>query len=292
MNTILITALVLGAIGVTGAVVLYVALKRFRVEEDERIGRVEALLPGANCGACGCNGCHDFAVKCCSATSLENYNCPGAGAEAMKKIAAIVGLDASAAEPKVAVLKCAGARSLRRQVAVWDGVSTCEIISNSVAGCWSCPSGCVGCGDCVKECRFGALRLNDETHLPEIDVELCTGCAQCVTRCPKGLLEMQPRRTNNLKVWVACSNRQRGADARRGCSAACIGCGKCEKACPFDAVHVVDNLAYVDPEKCRLCRKCVAACPTGAIHTANFPVPLPTAVMGEKSKTLSVKQNG
>ena len=39
----------------------------------------------------------------------------------------------------------------------------------------------------------------------------------------------------------------------------------CEKACKFDAVHVENNLAYIDPETCKNCGACAKACPTGAI---------------------------
>lgn len=40
---------------------------------------------------------------------------------------------------------------------------------------------------------------------------------------------------------------------------------KCEKTCKFDAVHVVDNVAMIDPEKCKNCGMCAKECPTGAI---------------------------
>jgi MinD superfamily P-loop ATPase len=53
---------------------------------------------------------------------------------------------------------------------------------------------------------------------------------------------------------------------------ACIGCGKCVKVCPFDAITLENNLAYIDPIKCKLCRKCVPECPTEAIHELNFPI--------------------
>ena len=32
-----------------------------------------------------------------------------------------------------------------------------------------------------------------------------------------------------------------------------------------------NNLAYIDPAKCKSCRKCEPECPKGAIHAVNFP---------------------
>ena len=44
------------------------------------------------------------------------------------------------------------------------------------------------------------------------------------------------------------------------CSVGCIGCKMCEKVCESDAVHVVDNIAHIDPEKCIGCGACAATC--------------------------------
>ena len=34
------------------------------------------------------------------------------------------------------------------------------------------------------------------------------------------------------------------------CEVGCIGCRKCVKECPKEAITVVDNVAHIDPEKC------------------------------------------
>lgn len=47
----------------------------------------------------------------------------------------------------------------------------------------------------------------------------------------------------------------------KGCSYGCMGFGTCVKACPFDAIHILDGIAVVDKEKCKACGKCIAACP-------------------------------
>ncbi len=42
---------------------LAIATKVFHVEVDERLTVVNGMLPGYNCGACGCPGCMGMAEK-------------------------------------------------------------------------------------------------------------------------------------------------------------------------------------------------------------------------------------
>ena len=56
----------------------------------------------------------------------------------------------------------------------------------------------------------------------------------------------------------------------KSCKYGCMGYGTCVKACPFDAIHIVDGIAVVDKEACKACGKCVAACPKHLIELVPY----------------------
>ena len=75
MDGILTTVIIVAVIGIIASVMLVVAAKVMYVYEDERIGKVAACLPGANCGGCGYAGCSDYAK---SFASVPYHRCkPG-----------------------------------------------------------------------------------------------------------------------------------------------------------------------------------------------------------------------
>ncbi|MBR5654349.1 MAG: Fe-S cluster domain-containing protein [Prevotella sp.] len=274
MDFILSAVLVLGAIAFVAAVILYVCSKKFAVKEDPRLAVVNEALPGANCGGCGfpgCSGMADALVKAADKGSLEGLNCPVGGADTMAKVADLLGMAIANAEPKVAVVRCNGRCELRPRIVRYDGLLTCTAMNATGAGETGCGWGCLGCGDCVSACQFDAIRINNETGLPEVDEEKCTSCGACVKACPRHIIELRKKGPKNRRVYVRCVNKDKGAVAMRNCKAACIGCGKCTKECKFEAITVENNVSYIDPEKCRLCRKCEAVCPTNAIVAVNFP---------------------
>lgn len=268
---ILIAVISLGAIGAVGAIVLYAASKKFEVYEDPRIARIQEILPGANCGGCGYPGCGGFAGACVKADSLEGLLCPVGGPEVMGKVAGILGKEAVAAEPMVAVVRCNGTCENRPHLNVYVGAKSCAIASSLYGGETGCTYGCLGYGDCVKACAFDAIHINLETGLAEVDEEKCTSCGACVKACPKSIIELRKKGPKGRRVFVSCVNKDKGVVAKKACKAACIGCSLCVKQCEFGAITVENNLSYIDYTKCRLCRKCVDVCPTHAIHEVNFP---------------------
>lgn len=261
----------LGAIGAVGAIILYAASQKFKVDEDPRIELIQEALPGANCGGCGFPGCGNFADVCVKSDSLDSLYCPVGGNDTMNKVAAILGKEASAGVPKIAVVRCNGTCAVRPRLNTYDGAKSCAIAASLYGGETGCAYGCFGYGDCVSACTFDAIHMNPGTMLPEVIEEKCTSCGACVTACPKNIIELRKKGPKSRRIFVSCVNKDKGGIAKKACANACIGCGKCVKECSFEAITLANNLAYIDDTKCRICRKCVAVCPTGAIHELNFP---------------------
>ena len=293
MNVILIAVIVLGSVGLIAALVLFFTAKKFAVHEDERIGLVAETLPGANCGGCGFPGCSGMASACVKAAdngSLEGLNCPVGGQATMQKIAGILGMEIQVSAPKLAVVRCNGTCENRPKTVEYNGVKSCRIANATCMGETACPYGCLGCGDCVAACQFGAIKMNSETGIPEVDSEKCTACGACAKACPRNIIEIRTMKgKKKMGVAVECMNKDKGAVAMKACKAACIGCQKCVKVCEFEAVHVENNLAYIDPNTCRLCRKCEEACPKQVIHAINMPPRKPKAAEPAKAAASTPK---
>lgn len=249
--------MILGALGLVFGLGLFIASKIFFVKIDPRIERIEGALPGSNCGACGLAGCGGLA-RAIVHGSADVTGCIAGGESISHIIADIMGVKAKEVDKKVAILHCGG-----RDVAdrfVYVGNRTCMAASLFQGGPKGCLYGCIGYGDCSRVCPFGAISMIDD--LPVVDEMKCTACGKCVDACPKDLYDL-----NSFKklVHVACRSHDTGKVTRSVCKVGCIACKKCEIVCPFNAIHVENNVAVMDYEKCTSCGKCVEECPTNTI---------------------------
>lgn len=270
-STVIITIISLSLLAFLSAVILYFIAQKFKIFEDPRIDEVQAALPAANCGGCGFAGCRNFAEAIVKAETFEGLNCPVGGASVMEQVAKILGKEAPVVEPLVAVLLCNGTPEFRPQTSKYDGVPDCRIAHNLYMGETDCSYGCLGLADCVRACAFDAMYMNSEAGLPVIIDEKCVSCGACVKACPRHIIELRKKAKKDRKIYVACSNCDKGGPARRACKVACIACSKCFNVCEFGAITIENNLAYIDAFKCTFCRKCVTECPTNSIIELNFP---------------------
>jgi Na+-translocating ferredoxin:NAD+ oxidoreductase RNF subunit RnfB len=277
---LLFTLFIALAVGVLSAVILFVIARKFHVEEDPRIDDVTGVLPGANCGGCGYAGCRNFAEACVKSASLDGLFCPVGGNDTMAQVAKVLGREAVARVPMIAVVRCQGSLKNRPRQSHYDGPHVCAVAHTLYKGETGCQDGCLGLGDCVRVCKFGAIVVDSATHLPVVSDDKCVACGACVTACPRKIIELRLKGPQGRRVHVSCVNQDKGNVAMKHCKAACIACGRCVKECPFGAIQMVNFLSYIDAEKCKLCRKCVAVCPTHAIEERNFPLRIDSAAKG------------
>lgn len=59
----------------------------------------------------------------------------------------------------------------------------------------------------------------------------------------------------------------------KSCQYGCIGCGTCVEVCQFDAIHMVNGVSVVDPEKCTSCMACINICPKHIIELVPYNAP-------------------
>ena len=93
-----------------------------------------------------------------------------------------------------------------------------------------------------------------------------------MSACPKHIIELLPAKK---KVKVQCASKDKGKDVLAACSAGCIACKMCEKECKFDAIHVIDNIAVIDYDKCKNCGMCANKCPKKVITGYRVAPPAP-----------------
>ncbi len=262
MDKVLIAVAFVGGIGLLCAVAIALVSKFLSAPADEKAERIQSLLPGANCGACGFSGCSGYASALSSGKTDKTNLCVPGGSETAAKIAAELGTEAGEVRKMTAVVRCRGAAEVAVKKMVYEGAASCRMAGDVYGGEKLCAFGCVGFGDCVKACPFDALSMG-ENGLPRVDKLKCKACGKCVSVCPKGVMALVP--ADAPTALVACRSAEKGAVTRKACSAGCIGCMKCQKVCEAGAVSVTNFLAAVDPDKCVGCGKCVDECPTGAI---------------------------
>ena len=262
ISAILYPVLIVGAIGLIFGCLLAFAAIVFEVKADEREEKILSELPGANCGACGYAGCSAYASAVVKDGAPINACSVGKDAVA-QKIADIMGVNAEAVEPKSARVMCMGTCDVAIDKYEYHGISNCAAAAKLAGGAKGCPNGCLGLGSCVSVCKFGAISVINGVAV--IDEDKCTACGMCINKCPKHIIKFVPKKN---KVWVPCSNNEKGVLTKQYCSVGCIGCKMCEKVCPTAAIKVTENFASIDYSLCINCGECAQKCPKNVIQSS------------------------
>ena len=258
---------VFSVLGLVFGFALAAAAARFQVPVNPLVERVRDRLPSANCGACGFAGCQAYAEAVVERGEVSPSLCIPGRAAVAGAVAELTGKQLGSVVDRVVVLRCHGTSAFAPDEAKYSGIRTCTAASFVFGGPKACKNGCLGLGDCVTACPFGALTMTPE-GIPAVDHAKCTGCGLCVTACPKDLWSFVPR---THRVELSCVAYDKKSAVRARCMVGCILCRRCVAKCPAEAITWDDQTIVVDHEKCVAygpsCKEiCVDVCPSSILH--------------------------
>lgn len=252
--------LLFGGLGFVFSIILAVIYGEV-VHEDTfsmKYKRVLENMPGVDCGECGFSKCESYAKALVDGKSVIGL-CPIGGKELIGKISEILNIEPVEVESRVAIIRCRGDTTHTHERFNYVGIKNCFASSLIAKGPKSCTYGCLGFGDCVSVCKFGAINIG-ENALPIIDDKRCNGCGRCVKACPRRLLELVPK---VQKIYVACVSPEVNELPNSNCRVRCTACGLCTTHCPYNAIKIEKHRARIVFEECQNCAICVYKCPTG-----------------------------
>jgi len=244
MNKNIIAVLVLGLSGFTFSLLLAFLSKKLKTQTSPLLEKISSLLPGINCGACGFSGCTAFAEAIIKEKSIFKGCLPG-GSTLNEKLASELGINSVDVINKSTVIcHCQADNSEKKISANYQGPKTC-IAAEITAGVIDCAYGCLGFGDCAKQCPVGAITVRHKKIY--IDSQKCIACGKCIIACPRNLLEIIPL-TEGDNYFIGCNNKDTALKVRKVCSRSCIGCGICSRI-ENSPYTLKDNLSYIDNQK-------------------------------------------
>ncbi|MEN0581890.1 electron transport complex subunit RsxB [Phytobacter palmae] len=169
MNAIWIAIAALSVLGLLFGVVLGYASRRFAVEDDPVVEKIDDLLPQSQCGHCGYPGCRPYAEAVGLQGEKINRCAPG-GEAVMLKIAEMLNVEPQPIDGDVVVSEPV------RMLAIIDEAN------------------CIGCTKCIQACPVDAI-VGATRAMHTVMSDLCTGCNLCVDPCPTQCIELRPVET-------------------------------------------------------------------------------------------------
>jgi len=166
----IIAIMSLSLLGLTLGLLLGLAGRYLKVEQDPIVNDIEAMLPGSQCGQCGFPGCQSAAEALAAGEAAASI-CPPGGRLLAEALAEKLGIDVDFSmladdEPVMAAVK---------------------------------EDTCIGCTRCFKVCPTDAI-VGAPKQIHAVFKEACTGCKACVEVCPTECLQVHPIKLT-LSTW-------------------------------------------------------------------------------------------
>jgi electron transport complex protein RnfB len=160
----------LSLLGLTLGWLLGLAARHLRVEGDPLAEKIEAILPGSQCGQCGFPGCGPAAAAIAQGQAPVTL-CPPGGRALAEELAGLLNVSLVSS-------------------AVGEQTPIVAHIHENL---------CVGCTKCFKRCPTDAI-LGGAKMIHAVFPDACTGCRKCYEVCPTECIEMRPVEIT-LQTW-------------------------------------------------------------------------------------------
>lgn len=133
MTMIWIAVAVLSLLGLAFGLILGYASRRFKVEEDPIVDKIDDILPQSQCGQCGFPGCRPYAESVANGGAINR--CAPGGEQVMLKLADMLGVDPQPLDGDESVLN-----PVRKVAFIHEDQ-------------------CIGCTKCIQACRWMRLSV-------------------------------------------------------------------------------------------------------------------------------------
>lgn len=167
---ILFAIVILTTLGFVLGLSLGIAGKYLKVESDPLIEKVEALMPGSQCGQCGFPGCKPAAEALVAGMAPVTL-CPPGGTALIEQLAKLLSIEVDLSKSKDAEMMVAR-------------------VSEET---------CTGCTRCLKVCPTDAI-VGAPKQIHAVVADACIACEKCVNVCPTECLQMHPVEVT-LRDW-------------------------------------------------------------------------------------------
>lgn len=159
----MIAIIVFSMLSLLIGLILVIGAKRFKVDGNPIVDKINAILPQTQCGQCNFAGCKPYAEAMAKGEASINQ-CPPGGQEGVDALAALLNVETLPLNEENGIEK-------PKQVAV--------IIEEL----------CIGCTLCIQACPVDAI-LGASKVMTTVIASECTGCDLCLPPCPVDCIEM------------------------------------------------------------------------------------------------------
>ncbi|SFR63435.1 RnfABCDGE type electron transport complex subunit B [Anaeromicropila populeti] len=139
------------------------------------------------------------------------------------------------------------------------GFAGCDALAKAIA------AGDAPVNSCPVAGPDKAVEIGKVMGVDSSDAEKMVAFVKCAGTCDKAGIKYNYYGIHDCKKLALIPG-----NGEKKCSYGCMGYGTCVRACPFDAIEVVNGVAVVDKDKCKACGKCIAVCPNQLIELVPY----------------------